>query len=102
MTITVKRRADLVVPTQVRRQAGIRAGDQVEFKVAAGVITIIPKLPGSEDEYTPEQRRLIDAQLDEAEKGPFEGPFNTADEMIAHLKSELKKRAATKKTKRSR
>lgn len=102
MTITVKRRADLVVPSRVRRQAGIRAGDQVDFKVAGGVITIIPKLPSSDDEYTPEQRRMIDAQLDEAEKGPFQGPFNTAEEMIAHLKAELKKRAATRKTKCSR
>ena len=26
------------------------------------------------DEYTPEQRRMIGARLDEAEKGPFYGP----------------------------
>jgi hypothetical protein len=65
------------------------------------VITIIPKLPHADAEYTPEQRRVIDAQLDEAEKGPFHGPFSTADEMIAHMKSRLRKRAAVKKSKRS-
>ena len=64
--------------------------------------TIIPKLPTADDEYTPEQRRIIDAQLDEAEKGPFHGPFSTAEDMIAHMKSQLKKPSATKKTKRSR
>ena len=34
------------------------------------------------------------ARLDKAEKGPSYGPFDTADEMIAHMKAELKKRAA--------
>ena len=48
------------------------------------------------DAYTPEQRRSIDTQLDEAEKGPFYGPFNTAEQMIAHMKSQLKKRADLK------
>jgi hypothetical protein len=74
----------------------------VEFKVSGGVITIIPKLPSADDEYTPEQRRSIDAQLDEAEKGPFHGPFNTAEEMIADMKSQVKGRAALRKAKRSR
>jgi bifunctional DNA-binding transcriptional regulator/antitoxin component of YhaV-PrlF toxin-antitoxin module len=102
MTVTVKNKTSLLVPPSVQRRAGIKNGDRLEFKVSGGVITIIPKLPAAGDEYTPEQRRIIDAQLDEAEKGPFHGPFNTADEMIAHMKSELKKRAARKKTKRSR
>ncbi|HEV1288222.1 MAG TPA: hypothetical protein VNU44_23055 [Bryobacteraceae bacterium] len=44
------------------------------------------------DEYTPEQRREIDAELDEAEKGPFHGPFKSAAEMIAHIENELKPR----------
>jgi hypothetical protein len=48
------------------------------------------------DEYTPEQRRMIDARLDEAEKGPFYGPF-TAKEATAFLKETLK---ATRRAKR--
>jgi hypothetical protein len=114
MTVTVKSNAtDLVVPKSVRRRPGpsaqaVRAvvrdsmpGDRLEFKVSGGIINIIPKLPSADDEYTPEQRRDIDAQIAEARKGPYHGPFNTADEMIAHIKGELKKRAALKKTKRS-
>jgi hypothetical protein len=62
----------------------------------------LPRLPSADDEYTPEQRRGIDAQLDEAEKGPFHGPFSTAEEMIADMHSQLKKRASLRKTKRSR
>lgn len=102
MTSTVKNKIGLTVPPSVQHQAGFKTGDVVEFKVSGGVITIIPKLPSADDEYTPEQRRIIDAQLDEAEKGPFHGPFNTAEEMIAHIKGELKKRSSRKKSKRSR
>ena len=106
MTVAVKNnnKTPLVVPSAVRRQARFKSGQELEFRASGGVITILPKLPSADDEYTPEQRRIIDAQLDEAEKGPFQfhGPFNTADEMIAHVKGELKKRAALRKSKRSR
>lgn len=63
---------------------------------------VLPKLLRADNEYTPAQRRVIDKQLNDAEKGPFHGPFDTADEMIAHLKRQLKKPAKTKNAKRSR
>ena len=85
-----------------RRRAGLTRGNEVEFRAGGGVITITAKPPAAGDEYTPEQRRIIGAQLAEAEKGPFHGPFGSADEMIAHIKGELRKRTAAKKTKRSR
>ncbi len=44
----------------------------------------------------------LDAQLDEAERGPFRGPFKAAEEMIADMKSQVKRRAALRKTKLSR
>jgi hypothetical protein len=52
------------------------------------------------DEYTPEQRRIVNARLDEAEKGPFHGPF-TAKEASAFLKKTLKatRRAKPKRSK---
>ena len=102
MTVTVKDKFALAVPAKVQRQAGIKAGDRLEFRVSGGIITILPEVPTADTEYSPEQRRRIDAQLDEAEKGPFHGPFDTADEMIAHVKAELKKRASLKKKKRVR
>jgi AbrB family looped-hinge helix DNA binding protein len=68
MTVTVKNKRPLVVPDAIRRKAGLRTGDKIEFKVSGGVINIVPKLPSAHDEYTPAERRLIDAQLDEAEK----------------------------------
>jgi hypothetical protein len=67
----------------------------------AVTITLTPQPPLADDEYTPAQRRIIDAQLDKVEKGPFHGPFDTAGEMIAHIEGQLKTRATTKKSKRS-
>jgi bifunctional DNA-binding transcriptional regulator/antitoxin component of YhaV-PrlF toxin-antitoxin module len=42
MSITVKNKTNLVVPERVRRQAGIKAGDRVKFKVSSRTITITP------------------------------------------------------------
>lgn len=93
MTVIVKNdTTGLVVPLSVRRRAGIKAGDKLEFKVSGGIINIIPKLPSADDEYTPEQRRVIDAQLDEAAKGPYYGPFETADAAVKFLRAEIRKR----------
>jgi hypothetical protein len=88
------------------RTAGFKSGQELEIKAAGGVITILPKLPNTDDEYTPEQRRLVDARLKEAleevKQGRIAGPFNTAEDMIASLKRELKPSRAIKSTSRSR
>lgn len=104
MTVTVKNKTPLVVPPSVRRQAGLKSGQKIEFKVSGGVISIHPKLPAADDEYTPEQRRIVDAQLAEGladiEAGQVRGPFATHEEFIASLHAEAK-RLTRKKTKRS-
>lgn len=106
MTNTLKEKKPFVVPASILRKASFRDGDELEIRASGGVITILPKLPSADDEYTPKQRRIIDARLAESEeevkKGPTYGPFDTADEMIVSMKRELKKRAASKKTKHSR
>ena len=104
MTVTVKNRTPLVVPPAVRRRAGLKSGQELEFKVSGGVITILPKAPAADDEYTREQRRLIDAQLADGladiEAGRVHGPFSTHKEFIASLHREARK-LNRKKTKRS-
>jgi bifunctional DNA-binding transcriptional regulator/antitoxin component of YhaV-PrlF toxin-antitoxin module len=97
MTVTVKSKDELVVPRAVQRRAGIKAGQRVRFKVSGGIISIIPDLPAADDEYTPAQRRVIDARLAEARKGPYYGPFETADEAITFLRKELRNRKAAKR-----
>ncbi len=94
----------LVVPASVQRRARIKAGDRLEFRVSGGVITILPKLPSADSEYTPEQRRIVEARIAEGiedfRKGRSYGPF-TADEAVKFLKSQMK-RGRVKPFKRTR
>jgi bifunctional DNA-binding transcriptional regulator/antitoxin component of YhaV-PrlF toxin-antitoxin module len=41
MTATVKSKTPLTVPDEVRRRAGFKPGDEVEFRVSLGVVTIL-------------------------------------------------------------
>ncbi|MBI3210009.1 MAG: AbrB/MazE/SpoVT family DNA-binding domain-containing protein [Candidatus Solibacter usitatus] len=86
MTITLTSEFQRMLPPQVRRKSGFKPGDQVEVKASGGVVTLVPKLPTANDGYTAEQRRVLDAQLDEAEKGPLHGPFKNGKEIAAYLK----------------
>ena len=102
MTVTVKSKTSTItVPDAVRQRAGFKIGQVLEFKVSGGVVTIIPKLPTADDEYTPEQRRIIDAQLAEGlediRKGRVSPIFNTVDEMLASLKAGHKSKPRQKK-----
>jgi bifunctional DNA-binding transcriptional regulator/antitoxin component of YhaV-PrlF toxin-antitoxin module len=103
VTVTVKNKTPLVVPPAVRRLAGVRNGDKLEFKVSGRVITIRPKPRIAKDEYTPAERRAIDRGIAKSEKqyaaGKSYGPFETAEEAIASLDVNLRRRAAAKKNK---
>lgn len=102
MTFTVKTKAG-TLPDEVRQKAGFKIGDLLEFKVAGGVVTVLPKLPRADDEYTPEQRARIDAQLAEGladiKAGRVSQAFESHEEFIADLHKAAKKNG-TKKTKR--
>jgi antitoxin component of MazEF toxin-antitoxin module len=91
MTVTVRNKAGLTVPARIQREAHLKIGAQVEFRVSGGVITILPKLPSADDEYTPAQRRRLDTQLAEGlediAKGRVSRRFDTVDEMLASMKS---------------
>jgi len=101
MTVTVKNKTPLVVPPAVRRRAGLKTGDRLEFKVSGQVITILPKSQAADDEYTPAERRAIDRGIALSEKqyaaGKSYGPFKTAEEAIASLNANLRRRRAAKK-----
>jgi AbrB family looped-hinge helix DNA binding protein len=70
MTVVVSR-AGLVVPHSVRRKAGIKAGDKVEFKVAGGVINIVPKHSEADDVLTPEESALVKKSEREMRRGKY-------------------------------
>jgi bifunctional DNA-binding transcriptional regulator/antitoxin component of YhaV-PrlF toxin-antitoxin module len=100
MTFTVKTKSD-TLPAVVRQQAGIKIGDMLEFKVSGSVVTVIPKPSTADEEYTPEQRAIVDAQLAEGlediRKGRLSPKFDTVDQMLASLKGGHKSKSRQKK-----
>jgi len=108
----IQNKGQVTIPTSVRRQAGLSKGDLVTFAFQRGKIVITPRLMidrskvSTDDDYTPEQKRIIDARpaegLADIKAGRTFGPFDTIDEMIAHMKRGLRKNAAKRKVTRSR
>ena len=102
MTIVVTEKNRELFPPSVRRKARIRIGDELEVNVSGGVITMLPKLPSADDEYTPEQRRIIDARLAKADEdikaGRVYGPFETHGEMMTFLNRRRSPKARAKRT----
>ena len=88
-TTIVKERDPLMVPLTIRRRAGIKPGDRLEFKADRGVITIVSRSRTASDE-TPQQRRIIGAQiedgLEDIRKRRISRPFDTVEEMLKSLK----------------
>src|SRR5579864_8494669 len=103
MTVAVKNnnKAPLVVPPAVRRQARFKSGQELEFRASGGVINIVPKLPSADDEYTPEQRRIVNARLaeskDDIKKARTFGPFETHEAMMDFLHGQVKEPRSRKK-----
>jgi len=101
MTVVVKSKGPIVVPPSVRRQAGLKSGDKLEFRVSGRVITIHPNEPASADDYTAAQRKAIDRGIAQSERqyaaGKSYGPFETAAEAIASIDANLRRRARGKK-----
>ena len=109
--VKVHRKGQMTLPSRLRAAIGVAEGDLVEASVQHGKIVLTPKLvidrskfPNADDEYTPAQRRIIDARLAKSDqdikRGRTYGPFNTADEMIASLEANIKKlKAGKRKTK---
>jgi bifunctional DNA-binding transcriptional regulator/antitoxin component of YhaV-PrlF toxin-antitoxin module len=69
MTVTLKSKKPLVVPDAALRRAGLRSGDQIEFKVSGRVINIVPKSPVDGD-YTP---KMVTQIIERTKKNPMSG-----------------------------
>jgi AbrB family looped-hinge helix DNA binding protein len=111
MIVRIHRKGQMTLPTRLRALAGIAEGDLVEAAFQRGKIIITPKLlidrsqfSSAGGEYTPAQRRVIDARLAKADAdikgGRVSRAFETHEEFIADLHKEAKK-LSDKKTKRS-
>ncbi len=106
--VKVQHKGQVTIPRRLRKQAGISEGDLIEASFHRGKIMLAPKMaidrsqfPTADDEYTPEQRRIIDARLAESAEdvrmGRTYGPFETADEAIKFLHKEIGARKAVKR-----
>lgn len=62
VTVTLEDETSLVVPPSVQRQAGMKPGDRVQFKVSDGTITIAPV----ERTYKPTKREWAAIRKGEA------------------------------------
>ena len=103
--IKIQKKGQITLPTEVREKMALYAGDVVDVKIKAAQIVITPQtiidrsgFPNADDEYTPEQRAIVDAQLAEALKSPTHGPFDTAEEAIKFMRQELKIRKNKQKS----
>jgi bifunctional DNA-binding transcriptional regulator/antitoxin component of YhaV-PrlF toxin-antitoxin module len=72
MTVVVKSKTPLTVPDKVRRRAGFKPGDRVEFRVSHGVVTILTKDFGAEtadDTLTAEEAKKVRHALKQIRAG---------------------------------
>ena len=94
--IRVQKKGKITIPTAVRKRGGIADGDLLEVKLHRGSVVLTPRqdsappiLPSADDEYTPAQRRIVDARLAEGiadiKAGRTHGPFSTHAEMMSFL-----------------
>ena len=103
----IQNKGQVTIPTAVRRQAGLSKGDLVNFAFKRGQIVITPTLvidrsqfPTADDEYTPAQRRIIDAGiakgLADIKAGRVSKAFSSGEEFMADLHKAVKKLAGKK------
>jgi AbrB family looped-hinge helix DNA binding protein len=112
--LKVQQKGQITIPARLRNQAGISEGDTVEASARKGKIVLTRKgviasrefFTNAAGEYTPEQRRRIDARLakavEDVKAGSVHGPFDNADEMIVFLKGRLKTKPTPRKLKTTR
>jgi AbrB family looped-hinge helix DNA binding protein len=100
MTVTLKPKSEIIVPKSIRRKAGIKPGDKVEFSVSGRVISIIPKLTPGELE---DEREIRDPKVREhirkSNADYLAGRSRPASEFLSELRADAPK--ARKKRSRS-
>ena len=82
--VRVQKKGQVTLPVRLRAEVGIVDGDLLDVRYARGKITLTPK--------SVIDRRLSES-MEDYRKGRFYGPFETAGEMIASLKRNMRKRA---------
>ena len=88
MTVVVKDKEPLVVPTAARRMAGFKSGQELEVKASGGVITIVRKLSPDEQQ---DERDIRDpksrAAIRKSHEDFLAGKTRPAEQLLAELKA---------------
>jgi AbrB family looped-hinge helix DNA binding protein len=96
MTVTLKPKTEITVPKSIRRKAGIKPGDRVEFSVSGRVINISPKLSLDElADYVELQDPKARRAIQESNADIAAGRIKPAEDLLQP--SKRKKKATTSK-----
>jgi AbrB family looped-hinge helix DNA binding protein len=96
MTVTLKPKTEITVPKSIRRKAGFKPGEQVEFKVSGRTITIVPKQTQEErEDYIEAQDPAVQEAISESNADIAAGRIKPAEELLRPLTR--RKRAKTNK-----
>lgn len=111
--VKIQKKGQVTIPTRLRTQAGLADGDLIEAAFSHGKIILTPravidrsKFPTANGEYTPEQRRIVDAGIaqgiEDFKKGRSHGPFASARAASAYIERMAKQRPPAKRKPRFR
>ena len=98
MTVTLKAKSEITVPKSVRRKAGLKPGDRIEFRVSGREITIAPKL--SPDELQ-DERDIRDPKIRAAIRKSYEEFLAGKSRPIQELFAERSSRTLKRKPRRA-
>ena len=96
MTTIVKNKSEVVVPRSIRRKAGIKAGDRLEFQASSGTITITAR------ERTHKPTKVEAAAIRKGEAEISRGAVVTLNELLHGLDDRRRKGGAKATAKNSR
>ena len=105
--VKIQRKGQMTLPSSFRQAMGVGEGSVVELSLKNGKAVITPKVaidpsqfPNADDEYTPAQRRVIDAGLAksaaEMKAGQMSRAYDNHAEFIADLHKAAKKLSVKK------
>ena len=81
--IKINPKGQVTIPTELRRRAGLNAGDLLDAKLERGKLTLTPRTSLDRD---------IAESLDDLHAGRTYGPFDTVDGMMQSLRTGRKRK----------
>ncbi len=109
--VRIQKRGQITIPSGLRAQLKLADGDLVEARIRSASIVLTPKAVVDRsrvrsEEHSPARRQAIDARLEEStediKRERVYGPFESAEEMIASMRRQLRLKPAAGRSRRAR